>query len=167
MRNEVHTFAKTILRYWGWYRWTDPIRQTTVRRQTPHGPVESTWSPAYREGDFIQHEIDIEHGSMEYRGNEQLAGSLVESVNAIMATMTLPSSRPVVFNHPRFAEMLGDLRNQPQLAELVGFAPDKANISPGVKVNAPLAQEDESGGVATSGEDDMVQRLMQADVQSA
>lgn len=167
MRNEVHAFTAKILENWAQYIWNDPLTQAPQSRMVGGRRVEALWTPEEREGDVLQFEFDIVPGSLTSRSNEEQAASLLASTRAIMETMQFPATKPVVFDHAYFAETLGEYLNQPELGKLVSFAPDAESVYPGTKAavnKPPTARPVLAGGDNSDAE---VERLMQADVQTA
>jgi hypothetical protein len=132
MQLQVVDFTKRILQNLAWYEWTHPTRTRRVELKVGRNgmAVQELWEPVMREGDFIEHEIDIVPDSMEHRSSGQQLEHLVRAVTGmVIPMMQMPSERPTVLKTPEFFEKYSELDNLPELAEVVDYATDEAFVS--------------------------------------
>jgi hypothetical protein len=168
MQMQVVAFTKQILQNIAWYEWTHPTRkrQVVVKVGENGMAVEELWEPRIREGDFIEHEIDIVPDSMEHRSSGQQLQHLLQGVEIAMRLAQMPSERPVVVKGPELLRKIAELDNVPELAEVVDYAADEAFVirPPGNgTARAPAAGgptgEPGGGPAPRSPEDALVERM--------
>jgi hypothetical protein len=132
MQSQVIDFTKLILQNLAWFEYTHPTRMRLVQRQIGNTgmSVPEWWSPAMREGDFVEHEIDIIPDSMEHRTNGQQLEHLVRAVQGIVVPlMQMPSDRPVILKGPEFLRKYSELDNLPELADVADYAADESFVT--------------------------------------
>ncbi|KKN54699.1 hypothetical protein LCGC14_0589680 [marine sediment metagenome] len=166
MQLQVVAFTKKILQNIAWYEWTHPTRMRRVERKVGRNgtPVSEMWSPEIREGDFIEHEIDIVPDSMEHRSSAQQLEHLIKAIQTVVIpAMQMPSERPVVLKTPELLRKYSELDNLPELAEVVDYAVDDAFVSApaGGAPRAPVGAgaQGPSAAPARSAEDALVERM--------
>lgn len=71
MRGQVVAFVKNIVKKLAWYRWTDPLRTSSVSSKRQGVEVSFEITPEMREGDFLDYNYDIDPYSMQARSPEQ------------------------------------------------------------------------------------------------
>lgn len=132
MQLQVIEFTKTILQNLAWFEWTHPTRTRQVELKVGKRGMAITemWSPEIREGDFIEHEIDIVPDSLEHRSSAQQLEHLVRAVQGIVIPLSqMPSERPVVLKTPEFLAKYAELDNLPELAEVADYAADESFVT--------------------------------------
>lgn len=167
MQMQVVAFTKQILQNLGWAEWTHPTRKRQVELKIGEKGMATSemWSPEIREGDFIEHEIDIVPDSMEHRSSGQQLEHLIRGVQIAMQLAQMPSERPVVIKGPEFLREYSELDNLPELAEVVDYAADEAFVTrpptSGAGGNPPGETAGSVGGRAPprSAEDALVERM--------
>jgi hypothetical protein len=138
MQGSVVDFTQELFQDISWYLWTETLRPTRVRRPvTEFDSVDDVWPPEILEGDFIEHEIDIEPDSLTYKTSEEQFRALLEIVQTLVIPgMQLPSSRPPVLRLDKLLDMAARRRNIPELTEVVEYASDDTLFTPGKPVSA-------------------------------
>lgn len=166
MQLQVVAFTKRILQNIAWYEWTHPTRTRRVELKVGRNgtAVSEMWSPEIREGDFIEHEIDIVPDSMEHRSSAQQLEHLIKAIQTVVIpAMQMPSERPVVLKTPELLRKYSELDNLPELAEVVDYAVDDAFVSTpaGGAPRAPVGAgaQGATAGPARSAEDALVERM--------
>jgi hypothetical protein len=166
MQLQVVAFTKQILQNIAWYEWTHPSRTRRVELKVGRGgnAVSEMWSPEMREGDFIEHEIDIVPDSMEHRSSRQQLNELMTAVNGVVIpAMQMPSERPVVLKTPELLQKYSELANLPELAEVADYALDESFVSRPPVTGASRAPagdaQDVGAGPSRSTEDAFVERV--------
>lgn len=134
-RQRMDKATKRIYEFAAHYIKRDPLRNEPVDWESPNGQTyQDEWTPevgaALGDGDP---DMEIIPGSMVSRSAEQQFQSLVESMQIIGSTLALPGEEPPVFKHRRFRELAAEYRNQPEIAEMYGEAPNQAAVVPGVE----------------------------------
>lgn len=132
MQLQVVEFTKRILQNIAWAEWTHPTRMRRVEIKTGQNgmAIEELWEPAIREGDFIEHEIDIVPDSMEHRSSAQQLEHLIRAVQGmVIPMMQVPSERPVVLKAPEFLRKYSELDNLPELEQVADYAADEAFVT--------------------------------------
>lgn len=164
-RQRVDTFAKRLYETAAWYIRNDPLRQGPVEWTTPNGnTITSEWTPEMALGmDPEDPDMEIIPGSMVNRSAEAQLTFLTTAVDAIAKTMALPGEQPAVFRHSRYRELVAELGNAPEIAELFGEAPNQEAVVPGVEAAAQFGQRQgrpPSAGAAPQQGNKMVERLI-------
>ncbi len=164
MQLQVMEFTKRILQNIAWYEWTNPtrVRQVELKVGRNGMAVSEMWTPEIREGDFIEHEIDIVPDSMEHRSSRQQLAELMQAVQTVVIpAMQMPSERPVVLKTPELLKKYSELANLPELAEVVDYAADEAFVTrPPAGGPAPAAPAAQVGaGQPPSPDDALVERV--------
>lgn len=171
MQLQVIEFTRRILQNVAWAEWTHPTRTRKVELKIGKRgmAIEELWEPAIREGDFIEHEIDIVPDSMEHRNSAQQLQHLIRGVEIAMQMAQMPSERPVVVKAPEFLQKYSELDNLPELAEVTDYAADEAFVSrppaggtPGAggpRMPSGAAPQGGGGGSPRSAEDAFVERM--------
>ena len=167
MQLQVVEFTKRILQNVAWYEWTHPTRMRRVELKIGKRgmAISELWSPEIREGDFIEHEIDIIPDSMEHRSSAQQLDHLIRGVQTAISLMQMPSERPVIVKAPEFLRKYSELDNLPELGEIVDYAVDEAFVSrPPVTAGAsrtPSGVTPQGGSVqpSRSADDALVERV--------
>lgn len=167
MQLQVIAFTKQILQNIAWAEWTHPTRtrQVEVKPGEAGDAITEMWTPEMREGDFIEHEIDIIPDSMEHRSSGQQLEHLVRAVQGVVIPMTqMPSNKPVVVNTPEFLEKYAELDNLPELKEVADYAADEAFVSRptasgSTRIPAGATPQVGGGPSPRSAEDAMVERV--------
>lgn len=174
MQLQVVAFTKQILRNIAWAEWTHPTRtrQVDLKIGRRGMAISEMWSPDMREGDFIEHEIDIIPDSMEHRSSGQQLEHLVRAVqNVVVPMMQMPTERPVVLKPPEFLRKYGELDNLPELAEVADYAADEAFVTRPPATGAPrvpptAAPQGAGTAPGRSAEDALVERMFSGAVSS-
>ncbi|MEE9597964.1 MAG: hypothetical protein V3V96_14420 [Acidiferrobacterales bacterium] len=168
MQIQVIDFTRKILQNLAWIEWTDPIRERRVELKVGRRgmAIEELWTPKIREGDFIEHEIDIVPDSLEHRSSAQQLDRLVRAIQgAAIPMMQMPSQKPVVIKAPEFLQKYSELDNLPELAEVVEYATDDALVStPAGGANPQIPRgggvpPNGAGATSRSAEDALVERV--------
>jgi hypothetical protein len=170
MQLQVVACTKLILQNLAWVEWTHSTRTWQVSRKIgKYGmAVEDILTSDQREGDFIQHEIDIVPDSLEHRSSRQQADELMRAVQGlVIPAMQLPSERPVILDTPGLIRIYSRLMNLPELDEVTGYATDDSYVSrpEGGAPRLPAGATPQGGGNAGGGqsiEDAMMQRALSA-----
>lgn len=160
MQLQVVAFTKQILQNIAWAEWTHPTRtrQVDLKIGRRGMAVSEMWSPAMREGDFIEHEIDIIPDSMEHRSSGQQLEHLIRAVqNVVVPMMQMPTERPVVLKPPEFLRKYAELDNLPELAEVADYAADEAFVTRPPATGAPRTPPGAGVQTGTTGPDRMAE----------
>ena len=150
MKSRVGKTATRLYETAAWYITHDPLRNEQVEWTTPNGNrVQSDWTP--ETGASIDHDesfMEIIPGSMVSRSAEGQLQFLIQSMQVIASSMALPGEEPPVFRHRRFRELVAELGNAPEIAELFGEATDVSSVVPGVEQAAQFNRQPgrQSGG---------------------
>lgn len=132
MQLQVVEFTRRIVQNLAWYEWTHPTRTRKIELKIGKRgmAIEALWSPEIREGDFIEHEIDIIPDSMEHRSSGQQLEKLMAAVQGlVIPLMQVPSERPVVLKVPELLRKYSELDNLPELAEVADYAADESFVT--------------------------------------
>ncbi len=132
MNLQVIGFTRRVLQNIAWHEWTHPTRTRRVEVKIGKNgrAIEQLWSPQVREGDFIEHEIDIVPDSMVHRTGRQQLEELMRAVQSVVVpVMQLPSERPIILRGPELLQKYSDLAQLPELQEVVDYAADEAFVS--------------------------------------
>jgi hypothetical protein len=166
MQLQVVEFTKRILQNLAWAEWTHPTRTRRVELKIGQGgmAVSELWSPEIREGDFIEHEIDIIPDSMEHRSSRQQLTELMQGVQVGISAMQVPSERPVLLKTPELMRKYSELANVPELSEVFDYAADEAFVSTPPAAGRPqtpagATPQNNVGNPSRSAEDALVERV--------
>lgn len=167
MQEQVVAFTKSIVQMLAWYEWTHPTRKRRVELKVGRrgNAVQELWEPKIREGDFIEHEIDIIPDSMEHRSSGQQLEHLVRGVQVAASLMQFPTERPVILKTPEFLRKYSELDNLPELAESVDYSADESFVNRPTGSGGPTpgpqpGAAPQSPGGQQSQEDNLVERVL-------
>ena len=155
MQLQFIDFSEDILRVLAWNEWTHPSRQRKVEIVVGKGgkAMDALWSPEMREGDFVEHEIQIIADSMEHRSSAQQLEEMLKGLNTTLQVMQLPSKRPVTFNGPAFLKRYAEMAQLPELGEFAEFALDPSYVTPpAVQGGGAVKQQGAQGAGVQGGE---------------
>jgi len=177
MKNRMAVLGKRLYEIGGWYisrnplngRPRDagpgyPVEKKMVNWALPGGiNVDSEWTPEMgADLDMDDPEMEIIPGSMVSRSAEGQLKFLIEAMQVIASSFALPGEEPPVFKHRRFRELVAELGNAPEIAELFGEASDAGSVIPGVETAMQFAprpgRSTGSGGQAQPNK--MVERMV-------
>lgn len=168
MQLQVVEFTRKIIQNLAWYEWTHPTRKRKVQLKIGKRgmAVEELWSPEIREGDFIEHEIDIIPDSMEHLSSGQQLEKLMRAIQGlVIPLMQMPSERPVVLKVPELLEKYSELDNLPELAEVADYAADESFVTrpptsgSGIPASGAQAPGRSQQPVSRNPEDALVERV--------
>jgi hypothetical protein len=175
MQLQVVEMTRQIIQIVAWYEWTHPLRTENIEIKigenglTVGGDGKPNWTPEMREGDFIEHELEIVPDSMEHRSSRQQAEEIMRLMQgAVLPAMQLPSDRPVTFDGVGFVKTIADLLNISEAGKFTNYAQDDNFQSQPANIpNAPNAQPQERPSLGNQGNDDdaLVQQLLTAPTQ--
>ena len=126
MQYRVTDFTITIVRQLGYMLWHD--RSTTIPGLiTPPGledyePIDLTWTPETRDGNFSDYDLDIDVHSMPY----QSPAKKFQTMLALVQNVFVPATPAIIqqggrIDYQKIAEMAAELLNLPQLEEIIVF----------------------------------------------
>ena len=133
MADRVSDFCREIFRRLAWYLWTDPER-TRLYEKPVKGTslkVEGRWTPATRDGDFLDYGFDIDVHSMQDTSPEARVRRLRDAWQAfIMPLLSLAASQGWGIDARRFFAFIGENIGLPELDGLLEFAEPAPPTSP-------------------------------------
>jgi hypothetical protein len=83
-------------------------------------PIDASWTPEMREGDFLQYNFDIEPYSMAYKSPAQRLAQIGQAIQMLAPALQMGT---VVLNGAALAETAAELLNEPRIREIIQQAP--------------------------------------------
>jgi len=159
MQYRVVEHAVRIIKRLGKMLWEDQAK-TIPGAFTPAGledysPLDRTWSPEYREGEFPDYDLDIDIFSMPYQSPAnkfQTMMGLVQSVFLPAAPMLAQQGGAI--NYRKIAEVAAEYLNLPQMAEIIEFGhamPEQGGGKPQSRMPSSTSREYIRRNVPTQG----------------
>lgn len=129
MQGRFGDATKKVVRAIAWYEYTDPVRQSTLRKSIPGtgSYIPVTWSPETREADFFNFDIDIEPYSMQDRSPQERLQRLLQLVQTFVIPM-LPEIQRTggMFDVEAFFETVAKLGDFRELSSFLLFVGETA-----------------------------------------
>jgi hypothetical protein len=126
MQEAVADFAVTVVRMLGFMLWDDVSMLIPATQSEPgfedYEPMDVTWSPNHREGEFFDYDLQIDVHSMSYQSPQAKLQTLLGLVqNVFLPAGPLLAQQGGQINYQKIAEVAADLLDLPQLKELITF----------------------------------------------
>jgi hypothetical protein len=126
MQYRVVDFAVTIVRQLGYMLWNDKSN-IIPGSYTPQGledyePVDETWTPFDREGDFNDYNLGIDVYSMPYQSPASKFQTLMSLLqNVFVPAGSMLTQQGGAIDYKKVAEIGAELLDMPQLQEIITF----------------------------------------------
>ncbi len=151
MRQAVVETVKGVYKHLAWYEWTDPIRTRKITKKVPRSDItiQTVWSAATREGDFLDYNFDIDVHSMEDNSPEkQLQKLNMVAQNYILPLLPLVQKQGGQIDIEALFNLIGEYSNLPELGQILKFKEAIPDPDEQVQGEAPHLQG--GGGGETS-----------------
>lgn len=123
MGKRVEKFARGIVRSLAWYEWTDPIRERVFMRTVEDGGHQyrfpSEWTPATRNGDFLDHDVQVDVYALQHRSPEERLAALQQSLGQIMPLYPLLQAQKGTLDVRELVDLIAKLRDLPELRRII------------------------------------------------
>lgn len=150
MRDAVYNLSRSVYKTLAWYEWTDPIRTRTITKKVPNTEIEmkTVWSPATREGRFIDYNFDIDVYSMQDNSPEtQMQKLQMVTQNYVLPLLPLIQQQGGQVDLESFFDLIGKYANLPELSEYLRFV-ETPEQNPSEQVQGNPQPQTAGGGSA-------------------
>lgn len=127
MQYRVLDFARGLIRDLGFMLWTDQAKTIPATLEIPgldeYQPVDATWTPEDREGDFFDYNFAIDIFSMPYQSPAQKFQALIGLVTQVFAPAgPMLMAQGGQINFQKIAEVAAEYLNIPVVSEVIEFS---------------------------------------------
>ena len=179
MQNATRSFVRDIGYDLGWYLWYDPLIELPLSKRIAgtNITIPVTFSPADREGDYLEFNMDIDPYSMQYLSPAKKLALLDRVMaNYVLPLMPVLQQQGIGINIEGLLRTIARYSNMSDLDQILTFANGMMNqpqaIQPDALIRQGMTQRhtirtNRSGGTRTGRDNAMMQTLMGAGVQNA
>jgi len=168
MQDQVMRFTRDIIRDYGYWLWSDPMKTYDLELDFPDVPtVQSQLTPAERQShSFYQHELEIEPYSMQYLSPNQRLQSINQIVQGvILPALPLMEKQGMGIDMEALLSIYAKYSNLPELNDIVVTAAEQAPPPEDPRQSPVTMRQNERinrAGPATPGRDEqqMIQQMM-------
>lgn len=122
MQYSVVEFVAGVSSDIGQMMWADELLEVQGSYTEPGltFPIDATWTPEMREGDFIQYGFDVEPYSMAYKAPTQRLASIGQAIQMLAPAI---QTGTVMINGAELANTAAELLNEPRIRDIIQMAP--------------------------------------------
>ena len=122
MQKRVIAFTKKIVKSIGWMLWVDEVKRMPGQERVPglSEPIDVSWTPEDREGDFMQYNINVDPYSMPYQSPEQKIAAISDRIqNFYLPALPLMQQQGMTLDFNAINELYAELLNIPQFRDII------------------------------------------------
>ena len=172
MRDRTLECAKSVYKSLAWYRWTDPVRESEVRKpiKGTNISVRSIWSAETRDGDWLDYNFDLDAYSMQSDVPAVKLQKMIQYYERIIVpSMPFIQQQGGSVDFKVMNELASRLSNMPEFTEILTFGeppkgiPEQGNANPaGMPANTTRTniRKSVASGATESGKSDVMSRLL-------